>query len=831
MRFTFPGEPLLAEYDSYDSYDPEVAAERKPVPRLSRPWRPCPKSPESSLESIESPQCREPLRFQERQDTRPRRCSTCRWKPAPVSLLVLVFVALIWTIPYSRDLLDYFEKADRVVLVDGQRYAAVQYFGFNLFTAPGTEVDGCFDIGDDLDQCYLGSPKVKEDVEKRLSIMFEAVERLYASDHWDRSPTTLKIFMLPEFYWRGKQGAYRIHRGVEKVLHPTAHWISHRFTHERFKHWLIVDGTVVMAQMADQRYVEMSERPYENISYYNFAPVHVGGTNLTYLRFKHFISGIDFLQMRPEHSRMVPAPPGRSHSFCKEHPRSNGCVYQHLPSHLLEELGFGHDVELPSGLLKIGGLRIGLEICLDHAMGELCEKELKPWERVDVQLIVSAGMNIASGPVCTRPGGPVFLADGFARTEVSLNAFGRGRQSAPLPVKGRRFDVGIDYGADVMVSMQQWLGDSISKLTGTGFGTRFPGVGTMPGEAMPFKQISALGDDWLQQLQGFYHTGSYVEAASAQKALDTALAAAGAGGVAKPKVFPTIDIYGPLTLRLPLLLQRLQPEQRRAVIARLTQGQQMQLERWVLAQKSFTVMKEYGKARRLEPKNWRYGAGKGSRKRPAIDDAQQQERCCGTGIYQRFRSGRSTYEATCAAGPFVLSTRWTANLDLAVKYKQMLQSVRERMEESSAEIQVSFKEAIMTELHEHGFTAKELNLTFLTRVGARYWVGRSLETPRFLAEGPSLERGLMAWQRLREARLTVFEGACNELSLLSRHSPGELADAWGQLRSVYLDVMEESGHQRQRVLRRLERLEKKQEPRRLKAEQRWRALAGLGSSE
>lgn len=556
MRFTFPGEPLLADFDSYHSYDPEdpEVAERKPAPRRPRPWRP---KSESSLESQEE-SCREipKPRFQDhhhpdRQDIKKPQLPRClRWKPAPVSLLVLVFVALICMIPYWRDLLEYFfSKADRVVLVDGQRYSAVQYFGFNLFTAPGTEVDGCFDIGDDLDQCYLGSPKVKEDVEKRLNIMFEAVERLYASDHWDRSPTTLKIFMLPEFYWRGRQGAYRIQRGVEKVLHPAAHWISHRFTHERFKHWLIVDGTVVMAQMADRRYVEMSERPYENISYYNFAPVHVGGTNLTYLRFKHFISGIDFLQMRPEHSRMVPAPPGRSHRFCKEHPRSNGCVYQHLPSHLLEELGFGHDVELPSGLLKIGGLRIGLEICLDHAMGELCDKELKPWERVDVQLIVSAGMNIASGPVCTRPGGPVFLADGFARTEMSFNAFGRGRQSAPMPRKGRRFDVGIDYGADVMVSMQQWLGESIYKLTGTGFGTRFPGVGTMPGEAMPFKQISALGDDWLQQLQGFYHTGSYLEAASAQKALDSALAAAGVGDVAKPKVFPTIDIYGPLTLQ------------------------------------------------------------------------------------------------------------------------------------------------------------------------------------------------------------------------------------------------------------------------------------------
>lgn len=67
---------------------------------------------------------------------------------------------------------------------------------------------------------------------------------------------------------------------------------------------------------------------------------------------------------------------------------------------------------------------------------------------------------------------------------------------------GRSSEVGIDYGADVMVSMQQWLGDSIFKLTGTGFGTCFPGVGTMPGEAMPSKQMSALGDDWLQKLQG-----------------------------------------------------------------------------------------------------------------------------------------------------------------------------------------------------------------------------------------------------------------------------------------------------------------------------------------
>ena len=63
-------------------------------------------------------------------------------------------------------------------------------------------------------------------------------------------------------------------------------------------------------------------------------------------------------------------------------------------------------------------------------------------ESVDVQLVVSAGMNIASGPVCTAQGGPVFLADGFARTEVSLNPYGHGRIAAPTPDHRHRFNVG-----------------------------------------------------------------------------------------------------------------------------------------------------------------------------------------------------------------------------------------------------------------------------------------------------------------------------------------------------------------------------------------------------
>ena len=194
-----------------------------------------------------------------------------------------------------NNLIKLFERADRVVVVDGQHYHSVQYFGFSLFTAPGTAADGCFKEGTDIDQCYLGSSVVQEDLAKRTSIMLEAIDRLFASDIWDRSTSTLKIFMLPEFYWRGPQGAYRMDHGLEQAATPAAHWLDQKFSEDRFKHWLIVDGTVILAKSADADYVQVSQRPSENISYYNFAPVHVGGTNLTFLRLLGLIFELTFL--------------------------------------------------------------------------------------------------------------------------------------------------------------------------------------------------------------------------------------------------------------------------------------------------------------------------------------------------------------------------------------------------------------------------------------------------------------------------------------------------------------------------------------------------------
>lgn len=212
--------------------------------------------------------------------------------------------------------------------------------------------------------------------------------------------------------------------------------------------------------------------------------------------------------------------------------------------------------------MNIGGVRVGFEICLDHAMGQLCNNDLKPDETVDVQTIVSAGMNVASGPVCTKPGGPTFLADGFSRTELSLNRFGQGRRSTMTEAKRRRYNVGLTYGADAMVSMQQWVADTIYDLTGTGFGTREAGMGTLPGGSesagstgIVFKQIAALGEEWEELFAGYYATASYKEAQRAENLLESSLKrfekkeeGAVETEIPEPKVLPTVDFYGPLKL-------------------------------------------------------------------------------------------------------------------------------------------------------------------------------------------------------------------------------------------------------------------------------------------
>ncbi|CAB9497224.1 expressed unknown protein [Seminavis robusta] len=166
----------------------------------------------------------------------------------------------------------------------------------------------------DLWECYLGRTNPKEDVRQRLQIMTDAVAK--AEKVADKDESTLKIFIAPEFFWRGKDGAYFFYNESAPTKSQAEH--DEYFTQEeldddcaevclilkglealvaqpQYKDWLFLFGTVIVSEVLPK------EDTYDYL-FYNFAPVYRGydpeETDHYGKRFlvpKRYVSNIDFL--------------------------------------------------------------------------------------------------------------------------------------------------------------------------------------------------------------------------------------------------------------------------------------------------------------------------------------------------------------------------------------------------------------------------------------------------------------------------------------------------------------------------------------------------------
>ena len=119
--------------------------------------------------------------------------------------------------------------------------------------------------GVDLDQAYARELKgvktniarregAKTDIEKRCAVMVQAVKKAYASTGFAADSRVLKIFMAPEFYFRGQQGAYAV-----ESLHQIPTALSAETSNGKYKDWLFVFGSAI-------GYREKPEDPYQEIT-------------------------------------------------------------------------------------------------------------------------------------------------------------------------------------------------------------------------------------------------------------------------------------------------------------------------------------------------------------------------------------------------------------------------------------------------------------------------------------------------------------------------------------------------------------------------------------
>jgi len=291
---------------------------------------------------------------------------------------------------------NYAVKSDK-----RSKYDAAQLLGFNINTFPALINNT---------QLYLGVNDTDVDMAVRVALLEAAMESAYNSTAWDRSPWVLKVFMAPEFYLRGPTGAYDAHKLIDGT-YPLGDALYNLTRDAKWADWLFVFGTIIAAEAPDN--VNGTDGGNGTYLFYNAAPIFKGNSTLKLLAFKSYVSGIDFLKVRAD-PNYVPDP------------RSLGQDrYSELPDAAEEALELDGFSYVKDNVFEVDGLRIGIEICLDHAENSLYNN-LRGASFVDLHLITSAGMSIAGGQVGTAQGGPVFLVDGAGRTEMNLNDFGQG---------------------------------------------------------------------------------------------------------------------------------------------------------------------------------------------------------------------------------------------------------------------------------------------------------------------------------------------------------------------------------------------------------------------
>ncbi|GAX22663.1 hypothetical protein FisN_17Lh158 [Fistulifera solaris] len=342
------------------------------------------------------------------------------------------------------------------------KYAKVQGIGFQIYTggAPAfldrnntgpqnPECIGLDSYGEFYDenglqyQCYLGLEDPIDDVRVRIQLMKDAIEKAY--DVADHNPSILKVFIAPEFYWRGIDGAY-IMEDEEDYTHcgPICDLMlaMEEFVADpKYQDWLFLMGTVIASQVLPE------EDPY-NYLFYNFALLYKGydpakqdHTGKRYLVPKRIVSGQDFLLPR----RFMSNQSAILELLAEDLPETDNTLFIPFGQNKYDVDAWDlYKVDLHdrgyhliyNNWFLIDGISMTCEICFDHDqrrakntyMADMVSGRSTlipsysdengfayvniPEYQAQISLVSSAGMTVTEDSLVLTNGGVIFLQDG-----------------------------------------------------------------------------------------------------------------------------------------------------------------------------------------------------------------------------------------------------------------------------------------------------------------------------------------------------------------------------------------------------------------------------------
>jgi len=285
---------------------------------------------------------------------------------------------------------------------------------------------------------YLGEVDSTKDIENRITLVKEAIEA--AEDHSQISSDKkcLKLFMLPEFYFRGSTGAYSLddyQKVVEELRKLVKEFRKKSKAKDALNHWLFVFGTILAVYEPITIETKGSRgKMAGRKAILNTVLVQKGaaGEEKSCVIIKDVMSDIDFSRQKKIQYEAVS---GQRYVIKKK------AAPKHLWDENVDHLksgklkGFwkfkkwsanqktGKETQVANysglGIFEMEKITFGLEVCLDHYLQRL-RKSPPPKDDnwIQVQLIPSAGMIPFNKSIIACKEGWVFNCDGAPHTRI-----------------------------------------------------------------------------------------------------------------------------------------------------------------------------------------------------------------------------------------------------------------------------------------------------------------------------------------------------------------------------------------------------------------------------
>lgn len=282
-----------------------------------------------------------------------------------------------------------------------------------------------------------------EDMKKKCEDMKTAIRAAYqlANAH-HADGTMLKVFMAPEFFFRGINGAYdhadisgqvarKAEPGISEVKGKRALMdiMGDEINQDIYKDWLFVLGTAIAATKLTQTVCAQCSGELEwkrDSARKKTRPVCKSNSAHSGTQEKvlgAFVDNIAFIQKEKQHyivtKELVSHIDYVTSSVVKDKVTVRGeqlDVIRHAQSSTYDTASNKptkfQDERMGGGIFIMDGVTIGLEVCLDHAATTTSDTggRLSNASNIQIQLVPSAGMTISA--LRTKSGGIVFNVDG-----------------------------------------------------------------------------------------------------------------------------------------------------------------------------------------------------------------------------------------------------------------------------------------------------------------------------------------------------------------------------------------------------------------------------------